>query len=50
MATVKLDASTLREYDIRGIIGDTLTADHYREIGRAFGTGAIRERPSAMRR
>ncbi|MDZ3838451.1 MAG: phosphomannomutase/phosphoglucomutase [Rhodospirillales bacterium] len=43
MATVKLDASTLREYDIRGIIGDTLTADHYREIGRAFGTGAIRE-------
>jgi phosphomannomutase len=43
MATVKLDASTLREYDIRGIIGDTLTADHYRESGRAFGTGAIRE-------
>jgi phosphomannomutase len=43
MATVKLDASTLREYDIRGIIGETLTADHYREIGRAFGTGAVRE-------
>lgn len=43
MAVVKLDPSTLREYDIRGIIGKTLTADHYREIGRAFGTGALRE-------
>ncbi len=43
MAAVKLDPSTLREYDIRGIIGQTLTADHYREIGRAFGTGALRE-------
>src|SRR5512134_3894327 len=43
MAAVKLDPSTLREYDIRGIIGKTLTAGHYREIGRAFGTGALRE-------
>lgn len=43
MAAVQLDPSTLREYDIRGIIGKTLTADHYREIGRAFGTGTLRE-------
>ena len=43
MAAVQLDLSTLREYDIRGIIGETLTADHYREIGRAFGTGALRD-------
>ncbi len=43
MAAVQLDPSTLREYDIRGIIGTTLTADHYREIGRAFGTGVLRE-------
>jgi len=28
----------LREYDIRGIIGETLGADDARAIGRAFGT------------
>lgn len=38
-----LDPSVLREYDIRGIIGETLTAEHYRAIGQAFGTGMIRE-------
>lgn len=38
-----LDPSVLREYDIRGVIGETLTADHYEAIGRAFGTGAVRE-------
>ncbi|MBA4045960.1 MAG: phosphomannomutase, partial [Erythrobacter sp.] len=28
----------LREYDIRGVIGETLGADDARAIGRAFGT------------
>jgi len=30
--------TVLREYDIRGIIGETLSADDARAIGRAFGT------------
>ncbi|MBL8659458.1 MAG: phosphomannomutase/phosphoglucomutase [Rhodospirillales bacterium] len=42
-AAVRLDPTVLREYDIRGIIGKTLTAEHYEAIGRAFGTGMIRE-------
>lgn len=42
-ADMHLDPSVLREYDIRGIIGETLTAEHYRAIGQAFGTGLIRE-------
>lgn len=32
------DSSILREYDIRGIIGETLGADDARAIGRTFGT------------
>ena len=32
--------STLREYDIRGIVGETLTRDGIYAIGRAFGTMA----------
>ena len=32
------DPSILREYDIRGIIGETLEADDARAIGRSFGT------------
>lgn len=32
------DPTVLREYDIRGIIGETLGADDARAIGRAFGT------------
>lgn len=42
-AAMHLDPSALREYDIRGIIGKTLTRAHYEAIGRAFGTGVIRE-------
>jgi phosphomannomutase len=34
----KFDPTILREYDIRGIIGETLGADDARAIGRAFGT------------
>ena len=32
----------LREYDIRGIIGETLEADDARAIGRSFGTMMMR--------
>ncbi len=32
------DPSILREYDIRGIVGDTVHADDARAIGRTFGT------------
>ncbi|WP_338242137.1 phosphoglucomutase/phosphomannomutase PgmG [Aurantiacibacter hainanensis] len=32
------DPTVLREYDIRGIIGETLGADDARAIGRGFGT------------
>jgi phosphomannomutase len=39
----RLDPSVLREYDIRGIIGKTLTAEGYEAIGKAFGTGLGRE-------
>jgi len=34
--------SILREYDIRGIVGDTLSADDARTIGRAFGSLVVR--------
>jgi phosphomannomutase len=35
--------NTLREYDIRGIVGETLTRDGIYAIGRAFGTMAARQ-------
>jgi len=41
--THDFDPTVLREYDIRGIIGETLTADDARAIGRSFGTLLIRE-------
>jgi phosphomannomutase len=34
----KLDPTILREYDIRGIVDDTLTEEAVAAIGRAFGT------------
>jgi phosphomannomutase len=34
----RFDPTTLREYDIRGVIGKTLSADDARAIGRSFGT------------
>lgn len=37
-----LDPSILREYDIRGVVGRTLTEDGVRAIGRAFGTLVVR--------
>jgi phosphomannomutase len=37
------DPTSLREYDIRGIVGRTLTADDAFAIGRCFGTIIARE-------
>ena len=34
----QFDASILREYDIRGIVGSTLSVRDARAIGQAFGT------------
>ena len=42
LKNVFIHPSILREYDIRGIVGDTLTRDGIYAIGRAFGTMAIR--------
>ena len=36
--THQFHATSLREYDIRGLVGDTLTVDDARAIGRGFGT------------
>ena len=41
--THDFDSTVLREYDIRGIIGQTLGADDARAIGRSFGTLLRRE-------
>ncbi|MCG8507794.1 MAG: phosphomannomutase/phosphoglucomutase [Rhodospirillales bacterium] len=38
----KFDPTILREYDIRGIVGDTLTIDDVRAVGRAFGSEIAR--------
>jgi len=38
MAGHTLNPTILREYDIRGIVGDTLNPDDVRAIGRAFGS------------
>ncbi|NYZ11177.1 phosphomannomutase/phosphoglucomutase [Azospirillum sp. RWY-5-1] len=37
------DPTVLREYDIRGIVGKTLTAADARAVGRAFGTVVVRK-------
>ena len=34
----KFDSSILREYDIRGIVGETVHAADARAIGRTLGT------------
>lgn len=39
----RLDPTILREYDIRGIVGETLSTDDVTAIGCAFGTLAISE-------
>ncbi|MCH7627361.1 MULTISPECIES: phosphoglucomutase/phosphomannomutase PgmG [Novosphingobium] len=40
--THKFHPTVLREYDIRGIIGETLGPDDARAIGRGFGTRIVR--------
>ena len=38
----RFDPTILREYDIRGIVGETLTADDARALGRAYGSVVVR--------
>ena len=38
----RFDPTILREYDIRGIVGETLTADDALALGRSFGTVVAR--------
>ncbi len=38
MTAHRFHPTVLREYDIRGIVGTTLTVDDARAVGRAFGT------------
>lgn len=40
--THRIEPTILREYDIRGIIGDTLSTDDALAIGRAFGTAVVK--------
>lgn len=39
----RFDPTILREYDIRGIVGKTLSAEDARAVGRAFGTMVSRQ-------
>lgn len=41
MSGHRFDPTILREYDIRGIVGETLSIDDARAIGRAFGTMVV---------
>lgn len=43
MTAHNFHATILREYDIRGIIGETLSADDARAIGRAYGSIVVRQ-------
>jgi phosphomannomutase len=38
----RFDPTVLREYDIRGIVGKTLSAADARAVGRSFGTAVVR--------
>lgn len=51
-AAHRFDPGILREYDIRGIVGQTLGPDDARAIGRAFGTMVARagDGPAGPRR
>ena len=40
--TRSIDPTILREYDIRGIVGKSLTSDDVRALGRAFGSVIVR--------
>ncbi|TXI10205.1 MAG: hypothetical protein E6Q63_04100 [Novosphingobium sp.] len=38
MTAHRFHPSILREYDIRGVFGETLSADDARAVGRSFGS------------
>ena len=38
----KVAAGIFRAYDVRGVVGDDLTADVARLLGKAFGTTVLR--------
>ena len=40
---IVLDPTILREYDIRGVVGDTIGPDEFYAIGRAFGSQLLAE-------
>ncbi len=48
MTTMEIPATIFKAYDIRGIVGKTLTADIVREIGRAIGSEAIARKQSTV--
>ncbi len=39
----RFDPTILREYDVRGVVGETLTPADAEALGRAFGTRVVRE-------
>lgn len=43
MSGHQIEPTILREYDIRGIIGETLSNDDALAIGRAFGTAVVKQ-------
>ncbi len=44
----RFDPTILREYDVRGIVGQTLSSDDAQALGRAFGTMARRRGGSRL--
>ena len=46
--TVDIPENIFKAYDIRGIVGKTLTADIVREIGRAIGSEALARKQSTV--
>ncbi len=44
----RFDPTILREYDVRGIVGKTLSSDDAEALGRAFGTTARRDGGSRL--
>ena len=48
MATHTFDPTILREYDVRGIVGETLSADDARTLGLTFGTRLVESGGSSV--
>ncbi len=45
MSSHRFDPTILREYDIRGIVGETLDVADARAVGRAFAAHSPRSSP-----